>query len=138
MSGSMTWRLDPSLTRERASGGSAPSTPRRNRKRLRSLTPSEVGLNGTDSDVLRSPLAKRKKLAMDRSGSSKLKEAITADDLGITQPADELPLPPPKTSPSGSGNDDEDDEDDDSNDTSDEEGAVDEEDDFLARELEWG
>ena len=61
---------------------STTSTPRRKRKRVRSLTPSEAGsLNGADPDVLRSPLAKRKKLAADRSGASRLKEAFTAEEL---------------------------------------------------------
>lgn len=36
---------------------------------------------GSKDDGLRSPLAKRKKLAADRTGYSRLKEAITADDL---------------------------------------------------------
>ncbi len=49
------------------------SVPRR--KRLRSLTPSEYG------NLPQSPLAKRKKLAADRSGLSKLKETISAHDL---------------------------------------------------------
>ncbi|TFK56764.1 hypothetical protein OE88DRAFT_1670218 [Heliocybe sulcata] len=58
------------------------STPRLKRKRLRSLTPSEIrGLSNTDADNLRSPLAKRKKIAMARSGSSKLREAIHAEEL---------------------------------------------------------
>lgn len=50
------------------------------RKRLRSLTPSEISVNG-NKDALRSPLAKRKKLAADRTGSSKLKVSISAGDL---------------------------------------------------------
>ena len=36
---------------------------------------------GADDDVLRSPLAKRKKLAAERTGYSRLKVAVTADDL---------------------------------------------------------
>ena len=60
---------------------STSSTPsKRKRKRLRSITPSEAG-GASDSDNLRSPLAKRKKLAADRSGTSKLKEAISAEDI---------------------------------------------------------
>ncbi|KAF7970876.1 hypothetical protein HWV62_22700 [Athelia sp. TMB] len=64
------------------SGGSAPSsanpTPKK-RKRLRSLTPSEINLNGRDT--VGSPLAKRKKLAADRTGASRLKDSISAGDL---------------------------------------------------------
>ncbi|THV06613.1 hypothetical protein K435DRAFT_815972 [Dendrothele bispora CBS 962.96] len=61
---------------------SSNNTPKKTkRKRLRSLTPSEAGINGGDNDVLRSPLSKRKKLAADRSGYSKLKEAISAEEL---------------------------------------------------------
>ena len=56
------------------------STPRLKRKRLRSLTPSEIGING-NKDTLRSPLAKRKKLAANRTGSSKLKVSISAGEL---------------------------------------------------------
>ena len=56
------------------------STPRPKRKRLRSLTPSEIGING-NKDALRSPLAKRKKLAANRTGSSKLKVSISAGEL---------------------------------------------------------
>lgn len=60
---------------------SANSTPKTKRKRLRSITPSEIpGING-EADILRSPLSKRKKLAADRSGLSKLKVAIHVDDL---------------------------------------------------------
>ena len=113
------------------------STPRTKRKRLRSVTPSESGLNGrAESDVLRSPLSKRKKLAADRTGYSKLKEAITADDLAVVIPST------PKdgndgqdTSPSSLGSPgvaiQEDEE---------EYEEEEEEDDFLARELEeeWG
>ncbi|TBU49309.1 hypothetical protein BD309DRAFT_947794 [Dichomitus squalens] len=124
---------------------STTSSPRMKRKRVRSLTPSEIGsLNGADSDVLRSPLAKRKKLAADRSGASRLKEAFTAEQLrGVASR---------RTSENGSskgsrrsspmnaiGEDDEDDtdEDEDENGTSDG-NMID--DDFLARELEeeWG
>ena len=50
---------------------------RQKRKRVPSLTP----LGPPTDDNLRSPLAKRKKLAADRRGLSKLKEALTADDL---------------------------------------------------------
>jgi RNA polymerase II subunit A-like phosphatase len=66
-------------------------------------------------DVLRSPLAKRKKIVTDRSGFSKLKEAITAEDL------DEASLEVVELE-EGEGDEE------------------DEEDDFLTRELgeEWG
>ncbi|KAL5535724.1 FCP1 [Sanghuangporus sanghuang] len=51
------------------------------RKRLRSVTPSEPG---QIPDELRSPLAKRKRVAADRSGMSKLKTAVSADELTTT------------------------------------------------------
>ena len=47
------------------------NTPRAKRKRLRSSTPLD--------DSLRSPLAKRKKMAADRN--SRLKEGITAEEV---------------------------------------------------------
>ncbi|KAI0026888.1 hypothetical protein K488DRAFT_64041 [Vararia minispora EC-137] len=63
-------------------GGSAPSTPKTRRKRLRSMTPSEAGLNiNIPDDLLRSPLAKRKKIAADRV-SSPLKESAVAESAG--------------------------------------------------------
>ena len=37
-------------------------------------------MNG-NKDTLRSPLAKRKKLAADRTGASRLKDSISANDL---------------------------------------------------------
>ena len=63
------------------------ATPPLKRKRNRSITPLEMGKGtngnaaGADDDVLRSPLAKRKKLAAERTGYSRLKVAVTADDL---------------------------------------------------------
>ncbi|KAJ7642847.1 hypothetical protein B0H17DRAFT_960034 [Mycena rosella] len=62
---------------------SGPSTPTRlKRKRLRSVTPSADGVNGSGTrDALGSPLAKRKKVAAERTGYSKLKEAISADEI---------------------------------------------------------
>jgi RNA polymerase II subunit A-like phosphatase len=90
------------------------------RKRLRSLTPSEAGLNISDEELLRSPLSKRKKLAKDRLNASKLKESIYPQ---------EVPLPT-MASPRG------DDDDDDGNGDDDSMFSDDEEDDFLARELE--
>lgn len=106
---------------DKSSNGSAPSTPRMRRKRLRSLTPSEAGLNISDEELLRSPLSKRKKLAKDRLNASKLKESIYPQ---------EFPLP---TVPSPRGDDDNDDG------NSDDESMFsddDDDDDFLARELE--
>jgi len=110
------------------------STPTMKRKR-RSVTPSEgrgvpvKGGTGSGDEGLRSPLAKRKKLAAGRSGYSRLKEAITADELE--------PIPESEMAfalPSGLGASEVPEEDGDDGD--DEE----EEDDFLARELEeeWG
>ncbi len=90
------------------------------RKRLRSLTPSEAGLNPSDDDLLRSPLSKRKKLAKSRQNASKLKESISSEEFG------RYALP---TVPSPREEDEED---------GDDESIFgdDFEDDFLARELE--
>ncbi|KAI0673709.1 hypothetical protein C8Q78DRAFT_1076690 [Trametes maxima] len=121
---------------------STTSTPRRKRKRLRNLTPSEAGsLNGADSDVLRSPLAKRKKLAADRSGASRLKEAFTAEELAKAGGGDDdegstgrsrrsSPVNGASEEAGDYGEDYEGSDDD----------NMEEEDDFLARELEeeWG
>ena len=119
---------------------SANSTPRLKRKRLRSATPSEGGGQSNGDDYPRSPLAKRKKLAADRTGYSKLKEGVTADEL--TNAKDETtsngstsssPRPPPIPETSEEGSNEQDDDDDD-------EYEEEEEDDFLAREMEeeWG
>ncbi|KAJ2927695.1 hypothetical protein H1R20_g9386, partial [Candolleomyces eurysporus] len=112
---------------------SANNSPRMKRKRLRSLTPSEAGFDG-DTDLLRSPLAKRKKMAADRSGLSRLKQGITASDLdGASRPASEngsAPTSPTAMHQDAVGEDDDDDDDDDG------EGDFDLEDDFLAREFE--
>jgi len=89
------------------------TTPRTKRKRLRSSTPSD--------DELRSPLAKRRKLAADRN--SRLKEGITAEELEWNGEKKRRGLV------------------DDSVQAEDEEVEEDEfEDDFLARDLqeEWG
>lgn len=95
---------------------SNPATPSKKRKRLRSMTPSEAGLNGRDeADGLRSPLAKRKKMVADRGNSSKLKETISLAELDEGKSVD-----------AGVGEDEEDEEDE----------EEDEEDDFLAREME--
>jgi RNA polymerase II subunit A-like phosphatase len=90
---------------------------------MRSVTPSDGG--GVNNDLLRSPLAKRKKIAAERSGASKLKDSISAHDL-----VDEKLLF--RSSPKDEAMDEDDDDD--------EEEEVEEEDDFLARELEeeWG
>ncbi|KAJ7103031.1 hypothetical protein B0H15DRAFT_810663 [Mycena belliarum] len=133
---------------------SGPSTPTRlKRKRLRSVTPSADGTLGNGTrDVLRSPLAKRKKVAAERTGYSKLKEAISAEDVhgggagagtqrqgsvegdGDGDSGGQAQV----SSPGSRGSDDgtqggEEEEDDD-------EGGGDDDDDFLARELEeeWG
>ncbi|KAJ7634451.1 hypothetical protein FB45DRAFT_829675 [Roridomyces roridus] len=123
---------------------SGPSTPTRlKRKRLRSVTPSSDGMNGSVAgDVLRSPLAKRKKVAAERTGYSKLKEGITADELSSSVAAgkqrsvdDDLEESgqTPKSSPSKSSDDGMQEEEE-------VDGGGDDQDDFLARELEeeWG
>lgn len=108
-------------------------SPRLKRKRLRSVTPSDGGhANGNDK-YLRSPLAKRKKLAAERSGFSRLKEGITADELAETASngsAHASPKSPMEETV------DEEYEDSDDDELVDE---VDEEDDFLARDFQdWG
>ncbi|TFK41987.1 hypothetical protein BDQ12DRAFT_677487 [Crucibulum laeve] len=120
---------------EEANSGVSNDAPRFKRKRLRSLTPSSDSLNGSiavNDDTLRSPLAKRKKLAAERFGDSRMKEAITADDLGPKAGSSSQPSSRPTSEANGSTYGDEDEEED-------EEGDEDE-DDFLARELEeeWG
>ncbi|KAF7359453.1 RNA polymerase II subunit A C-terminal domain phosphatase [Mycena sanguinolenta] len=116
---------------------SGPSTPtRQKRKRMRSLTPGSAdGVNGSGTpDSLGSPLAKRKKVAAERTGASKLKEAITAKDLPSddAQIGAEAQVASPGSQASSEVMQEEADED--------EEDGDDEEDDFLARELEeeWG
>ncbi|KAL1951122.1 hypothetical protein VTO73DRAFT_271 [Trametes versicolor] len=118
---------------------STTSTPRKKRKRLRSITPSEAGsLNGADPDVLRSPLAKRKKLAADRSGASRLKEAFTADQLA--KPADDDDASADQSRRSSPVNGSAGEAGDYGEDYEGSEDEMDDEDDFLARELEeeWG
>ncbi|KAL4266263.1 RNA polymerase II subunit A C-terminal domain phosphatase [Pleurotus pulmonarius] len=106
-------------------------TPKMRRKRLRSVTPSDGGFDGLDKDtLLRSPLAKRKKLAAERSKFSKLKEAITVGDLNNSDDGGATLDPAtPQGMENGDGEDDED---------SDEEDGLDLgfDDDFLARELD--
>ncbi|KAJ3559573.1 hypothetical protein NP233_g11231 [Leucocoprinus birnbaumii] len=106
------------------------NTPRSKRKRMRSVTPSDLqSQNGDDS--LRSPLAKRKKLAADRN--SRLKQGITADELHSSG-VDREPEPESKRSALFGGMNG------DSPEAEDEEVEDDFEDDFLARDLqeEWG
>lgn len=120
------------------------STPRLKRKRLRSATPSEGGGGQSNGDEYpRSPLAKRKKLAADRTGYSKLKEGVTADELTNAKDettsngsAESSPRPPPIPETSEEGSNEADDDGDDDDEYEEEE----EEDDFLAREMEeeWG
>jgi RNA polymerase II subunit A C-terminal domain phosphatase len=109
---------------------SRPPTPHRHgqpttRKRLRSVTPNTVDLNLDEN--LRSPLSKRKRLAAERAGYSKLKEGTTAADLEAKGKGSVVAATPEAT-----GEEEEDEEDDD-----DEGEEID--DDFLARELgeEW-
>jgi RNA polymerase II subunit A C-terminal domain phosphatase len=93
------------------------------RKRLRSLTPSEAGLNSSDDNLLRSPLSKRKKLAKERQNASKLKESIISpEEFG------QYALP---TVPSPREEDEEDGDEEEESMFGD-----DDDDDFLARELE--
>ncbi|RDB28454.1 RNA polymerase II subunit A C-terminal domain phosphatase [Hypsizygus marmoreus] len=118
--------------------GSVSNTPRTSRKRLRSVTPSDGGgsLNGSKKgdDVLRSPLAKRKKLAAERTGYSRLKDSISAEEL-VAEAAAASELKSTAVSavlPQGEAMDEGEDDGDDE--------EEEEEDDFLARELEeeWG
>lgn len=118
---------------------------------MRSLTPGSADVNG--SDALGSPLAKRKKVAAERTYSSKLKEEITtkdlqagappqtdlqdgaapqADGVGVGEGGGQVASPGSRASNDAmeeeeDGEDEDDDDDDD-------------DDDFLARELEeeWG
>ncbi|KAG9314177.1 hypothetical protein JVU11DRAFT_4963 [Chiua virens] len=123
---------DDGMTNEINSQPSPNSSPRLKRKRIRSVTPSENGNSDPHQDILRSPLSKRKKLVSNRMGTSKLKEAFTADEItssrrsrSRSQSAGMESLP--ANLPSPLDEDDEDDEDED-------------DDDFLARELgeDWG
>jgi RNA polymerase II subunit A C-terminal domain phosphatase len=86
--------------------------------------------------VLRSPLAKRKKLAAERTGYSKLKEAISANDLLVENEADD-DIGRSHSISLGSTKEEEMEEDEDEGEGEDD---ADDEDDFLARELEedWG
>lgn len=114
---------------------------------MRSLTPGSAdGVNGNGTrDALGSPLAKRKKVAADRTGHSKLKEAIAAADLQSGPAVGESSKSPSvdgvgenERSPGSKASDEGMEEDD--GDDDEEEDGVDDDDDFLARELEeeWG
>ncbi|KAH8119974.1 hypothetical protein DFH11DRAFT_1500359 [Phellopilus nigrolimitatus] len=109
---------------------SLPQTPRRKRKRLRSVTPSD---HGKVLDALRSPLAKRKKVAADRTGMSRLKETVSVRDLETTNDDGSAEMnssnPGTPVQENGSNGSIEEEED-----GSDEGEEID--DDFLARELE--
>ncbi|CAK5280408.1 unnamed protein product [Mycena citricolor] len=100
---------------------SNPPTPSR-RKRMRSLTPSDIR-NGHAGET-GSPLAKRKKIAAERTGASKLKEAVSAEEIGPVAP--QAAVVPPVASPVSRIDEGD----------SEEEYEEEEEDDFLARELE--
>lgn len=95
-------------------------------------------MNGADPDILRSPLAKRKKLAADRSGASRLKEAFTADQLA--KPADDDDVSADQSRRSSPVNGSAVEAGDYGEDYEGSEDEMDDEDDFLARELEeeWG
>ena len=107
------------------------------------MTPSDGGggssISSKTDEGLKSPLSKRKKLAAERTGYSRLKEGITADDLLATKVENESRQTP--SSPKVVANENMDDQEDEGDDEEEEEEEdEDEEDDFLARELEeeWG
>jgi RNA polymerase II subunit A-like phosphatase len=102
------------------------------RKRLRSVTPSEMGSQNGD-DSLQSPLAKRKKLAADRP--TRLKQGITAEELESSGVEESEQEPRRSALFGGAVNGDSPEAEDE------EEREIDLEDDFLARDLqeeEWG
>lgn len=112
------------------------------RKRLRSVTPSDAGksANGnSENDFLRSPLAKRKKIAAERTGHSALKQGISANELAKPET---MVSNEPETRKADAQNMDEDDdrsssdEEDDSDEDDSDEDESEEDDDFLARALE--
>ncbi|KAI6007141.1 hypothetical protein EDD15DRAFT_2152913 [Pisolithus albus] len=120
---------DEMVTDDSRSQISTTSSPRLKRKRLRSVTPSDSGNGPNDQqDLLRSPLSKRKKLAANRTGTSKLKEAFTAEQIAEAgrqrSRSNSLQRPLPSSGVPSPVDEDDDDE----------------EDDFLARELgeDWG
>lgn len=94
-----------------------------------------MSATGVDLDVLRSPLAKRKKLAADRSGASKLKEAFSAADIAAAAAAKKdhtSKASTPNSGEDGEGGEEEEEEE--------EVIEIDMDDDFLTRELgeDWG
>ncbi|TDL28166.1 hypothetical protein BD410DRAFT_870451 [Rickenella mellea] len=106
------------------------NVPGRTRKRLRSLTPSENRSSHLDDeDILRSPLAKRKKMAAERSGLSKLKEGISISDISSAREkgTQEQRASTPTVQDQDKAGEDEDEDDSEDGD---------DEDDFLTRELE--
>ena len=104
---------------------------------MRSATPSELGsvANGSQSELLRSPLSKRKKLAADRSGASKLKQGITALEIDTASDGEDDMMPSAALL-KDMVDDGEEEDDEDSSDEEDD-GP---DDDFLAREFgeDWG
>ena len=104
------------------------------------MTPSDGG-GGPSSKTdegLQSPLAKRKRIAAERTGFSRLKEGITADDLLATKD-EAVSNGSRQSSPKIIARENVDDQEGEGDDEEEEE-EEDEEDDFLARELEeeWG
>ncbi|KAI9570383.1 hypothetical protein HD554DRAFT_2321490 [Boletus coccyginus] len=67
---------DDGATDETRSQLSPNSSPRPQRKRLRSVTPTENGITDPQQDVLRSPLSKRKKFASNRTGTVEAEGSI--------------------------------------------------------------
>lgn len=105
---------------------SAPPTPRKNRKRQRSSTPSGSGTNSAiNSDDEGSPLSKRKKLSQSRRGASQLKIDISTHVLEDLEDGD--------SSSSSSSSDENGQEDDDEDEDMD-----DDLEDFLMKGLENG
>ncbi|KAG6851395.1 hypothetical protein H0H93_005793 [Arthromyces matolae] len=115
---------------------SVTNTPKISRKRLRSVTPSDVGgMNGSakDDSISGSPLAKRKKLMAERTGPSRLKDSISAGDLASDDDKSKRVADTTASPISVDGEDEDEEEDEEDEDNEDE-------DDFLARDLqeEWG
>ena len=107
------------------------------------MTPSDGGGGPSSSKTdegLQSPLAKRKKVAAERTGYSRLKEGITADDLLTTKDETASNGSRQSSSPKNIAHENMDDQEGEGDDEEEEEEEDDEEDDFLARELEeeWG
>ena len=109
------------------------------------MTPSDGGggpsrsSSKTDED-LQSPLSKRKRLAAERTGYSRLKEGITAEDLLASTKDETASNGSRQSSPKIIAHENMDDQEGEGDDEEEEEDEEDEEDDFLARELEeeWG